>query len=356
MENILHPNVIYEVSWEVCNKVGGINTVLVTKAKQIRKELGDKYFLIGPDIHNGNTVTDFEELPEFNNFREYARINNIKVRIGRWTTADNAIAILVDYNHLLNSKDKILTELWNDYGIDSLNGNWDYIEPVVFGYAVGQFINKFNDSTALKEDIVVAHFHEWLTGSGLLYLKKYNQNITTTFTTHATILGRTLAGNNYHLYRDLDTYNPDDLASKLGVKEKYSLEKASAQNCSAFATVSGVTKIECEKLLHTQVDTVTPNGFDINYSWDEETMEKKKADARKKLISIAEKYLGKKYSSDPFIIGTSGRYEFHNKGLDVLIDALKNLAKDNNVTNDILVYITVPAGNNGVRNFREKNG
>ena len=39
---------LFEVSWEVCNKVGGINTVLITKLKQAIKKFGENYILIGP--------------------------------------------------------------------------------------------------------------------------------------------------------------------------------------------------------------------------------------------------------------------------------------------------------------------
>ena len=41
---------IFETSWEVCNKVGGIHTVISTKALKIVNELGDNYILIGPDV------------------------------------------------------------------------------------------------------------------------------------------------------------------------------------------------------------------------------------------------------------------------------------------------------------------
>ncbi|MEG1793640.1 MAG: alpha-glucan family phosphorylase [Rikenellaceae bacterium] len=351
MENIIYPNYLFETSWEVCNKVGGINTVIITKARLAKKKLGDNYILIGPDIHRGGVIPDFDELPEFNNFREYARANGIRIRVGRWKLADGTITILVDFSHLVATKDEILSELWNDYKIDSISGQWDYIEPVLFGYATGYFIKKLSATRTHNNETVVAHFHEWMTASGALYLKKYAPNIVTVFTTHATIIGRTLAGNGYKLYSDIDKFDSDKLAKDLGIEAKYSMEKISAHECTAFATVSGVTKRECENLLGATVDMVTPNGFNKDFTWSGNDLLSRQSKARRKLIEVAEKCLNRKYETEPFIIGTSGRYEFYNKGIDVFIDALKEIAEQGGNKREVLAYITVPAGNNGVRDF-----
>ena len=39
---------VIEVGWEVCNRVGGIYTVLRTKAPQMVAEYGDRYVMVGP--------------------------------------------------------------------------------------------------------------------------------------------------------------------------------------------------------------------------------------------------------------------------------------------------------------------
>jgi len=52
--------ILLEISWEVCNKIGGINTVLATKAAQMAKRYRQGYFLIGPYFAQ-NSKYQFEE-------------------------------------------------------------------------------------------------------------------------------------------------------------------------------------------------------------------------------------------------------------------------------------------------------
>ena len=58
----LKPDCLFEISWEVCNKVGGINTVIATKARTVCGKYGDRYFTIGPDLGQG-ADREFEEDP-----------------------------------------------------------------------------------------------------------------------------------------------------------------------------------------------------------------------------------------------------------------------------------------------------
>ena len=50
----MNPDYIFESSWEVCNKVGGIYTVLSTRANTLQQEMQDKVFFIGPDVWRDN--------------------------------------------------------------------------------------------------------------------------------------------------------------------------------------------------------------------------------------------------------------------------------------------------------------
>ena len=43
-------DMIFETSWEVCNKIGGIYTVLSTKALALQNLYKDKTIFIGPDV------------------------------------------------------------------------------------------------------------------------------------------------------------------------------------------------------------------------------------------------------------------------------------------------------------------
>lgn len=349
-ENTLSPDTLFEVSWEVCNKVGGIHTVIATKAPTVTNLLGDKYIVIGPDFSQDNGVSEFEEDASLMKaWRQSLYDKGIRVRIGRWKISGSPIAILIDFTTLFAQKDDVLKMLWETYKVDSISGQWDYVEPVLFGYIAGEVIESYVDTFCTATDKVVAHFHEWMTAAGGLYLRKHSPYVATVMTTHATVMGRCIAGNRLALYGDLTKFNADDLARQFNVVAKHSIEKMGAQYHDAFLTVSDITARECKYLLGKEPDAVTPNGFANDFVWTGKEYEAKRSEARRSMIEVAEACLGCKFGNDPLIIGTSGRYEFHNKGLDIFFDALKRIESSGKLDREILAYVTVPAANHGAR-------
>ncbi|MBP3332069.1 MAG: alpha-glucan family phosphorylase [Tidjanibacter sp.] len=344
------PDYLFEVSWEVCNKVGGIHTVVATKAPTMVSELGDKYILIGPDLNSENENPEFcEDVNLLKAWRQQVYANGIRVRIGRWNIKSSPIVVLVDFSSFISKKDEILGMLWENYKVDSISGQWDYIEPVLFGYVAGVVIKNYIETFCSATDRTVAHFHEWMTASGGLYLCKNRPHTATVMTTHATVMGRCIAGNSLPLYSTLETLNADDYARQFNVVAKHSIEKISAANSDCFCTVSKITASECRYVLGRDVDMITPNGFEDDFVWKDKEFTKKRKEARKQMIEVAEACLGYKFEKEPLIVGTSGRYEFKNKGLDVFMESLKKLAAADKSGREVLAYITVPAGNNGPR-------
>lgn len=346
----LNTDYLFETSWEVCNKVGGIHTVIATKALTVTKQLNDNYILIGPDIHKEDANHEFDEDPNLlKEWKQAVYELGIRIKIGRWNVEGRPLVVLVDFSQFFTNKDDVLKFLWESYKVDSISGQWDYIEPVLFGYAAGRVIESYVATFCEPTDRIVAHFHEWMTSSGGLYLQIHSPYVATVFTTHATVMGRSIAGNGMPLYGDLTTLNADELARRFGVVAKHSLEKTAAKEYDCFATVSDLTARECRYLLDCDTDIVTPNGFEDNFVWKQPELDKKRKDARADMINIAEICLEIKYTSAPLIVGTSGRYEFKNKGLDVFIDALLKLSESPTLKRPVLAYITVPAGNQGPR-------
>ncbi|NOY51954.1 MAG: alpha-glucan family phosphorylase [Chlorobi bacterium] len=338
------PDFIFESSWEVCNKIGGIYTVVSSKAKSIISHgLGsENYLLIGPDVWKGTEQNpDFiEDADLFADWRLIANKNDLKVRCGYWNNNSNARVILIDFTHLFSSKDKIFAELWEQYQLDSLHGQWDYIEPAIFGYAVGMMVESFSDYY-LNDKIVVAHFHEWMTASGILYLKNNAPHIGTAFTTHATVLGRSIAGNGFPLYEHLTDYQADTMADKFNVRSKQSIERLAANTADAFTTVSNITAKECKQFFARQPDEICINGFEEDFVPKEEDFVDKRIIARKKALEIASKIRGRRINDEAYLIINSGRYEFRNKGIDVFIEALANLNKLD-LKREIVAFIAVP--------------
>ena len=340
---------LFEVSWEVCNKVGGIYTVVATKALHLSEELGRHHIFIGPDVwmHRAGNPDFLEDPMLYRSWKAQAAAEGLRFRIGRWNIPGKPIAILVDYKSFLPHADEILGKLWELYGVDSISGNWDYKESAVFGVVAGRVIESFWNYNMKGGEQVVAQFHEWQTGAGILYLKYAGIPVATAFTTHATMMGRCIAGNNLPLYDQLGTYNGDEMAARFNVRAIYSLEKKSAENADVFTTVSDITARECAQFLR-PVDVVTPNGFENSFTpASDEDYNAQHDLARKRLVEVASAMSGEQVPVDALFICIGGRYEYRNKGIDVFIDALDRVNRGEDAGRSIQAFIMIPSGHHG---------
>ncbi len=353
-QNKTRSNMIFEVSWEVCNKVGGIYTVLSTKAKTLNSLFNKQVVFIGPDFGAENTSKTFVESPKL--LQAWRKNNNLpkglKVRVGRWEIPGRPLVILVDYKSLYDHKNVLYADMWNKYHVDSLHAYGDYDESCMFACGAALVIENYcNYLKSSDEDVkVIAHFDEWTTGMGLLYLKKAIPSVATVFTTHATSIGRSICGNHKPLYDYMSGYNGDQMADELNMQSKHSLEKTAALVSDAFTTVSDVTAKECKQLIGRE-PIVTPNGFELNFVPSKNDYDGKRAEARKKLLSVAKALTGVDYADDTFLIATSGRNEFRNKGIDAFIDSVNVLRSHwNDKQKKIIAFVMTPAWVKEARN------
>ena len=346
----LKPDYLFEVSWEVCNKVGGIYTVIATKALHLREILGRHHIFIGPDawMHRSDNPDFIEDQMLYRSWKQQALSEGLRVRIGKWNIPGKPLAILVDFKHYLTESDDILTGFWKDFGVDSISGNWDYKENALFGYAAGKVIESFYLYNLQASDKVVAQFHEWQTGAGILQLKRTKLPVATVFTTHATVTGRCIAGNNLPLYDALSSYDGDDIARRFNVVALHSLEKTAARHADIFTTVSDITAKECAQLLGRPVDIVTPNGFENSFTppSDEQYVALHDS-ARERLVKVAAAMSGEEVPSNSLFVCIGGRYEYRNKGIDVFIDALDRLQRSDYSGRSIQAFIMIPSGHHG---------
>ena len=340
----MKPDYVFESSWEVCNKVGGIYTVLSTRANTLQQEMQDKVFFIGPDVWHENTCPYFKEDAKLlAEWKKTATEEGLKVKVGRWTIPGNPIAILVDFQKYFEKKNEIYGWLWENYQVDSLHAYGDYDEASMFSYATGLVVESYYNFALTKKDKVIYHANEWMTGLGLLYVNNKLPQVGTIFTTHATSIGRSIAGNMKPLYDYLFAYNGDQMAGELNMQSKHSIEKQTAFHCDCFTTVSEITARECVELLDKKVDEVLPNGFDNSFvPANAATFTRKRKAARKRLLEVANALLGESLGDDTLIVSTSGRYEFRNKGVDVYIESMNRLLRDKELKKKVLAFIEVP--------------
>lgn len=345
-KKLLKPDYIFESSWEVCNKVGGIYTVLSTRAKTLQDMMKDRVIFIGPDFWKENESPYFlEDKALFADWKAKATKEGLSVRVGRWTVPGSPIAILVDFNPFFEKKNEIYGWLWEHYQVDSLHAYGDYDEASMFSYAAGLVVESFYNTNLAKlraQPKVIYHANEWMCGLGALYINNKLPQIGTVFTTHATSIGRSIAGNMKPLYDYLFAYNGDQMAGELNMQSKHSIEKQTAMHVDCFTTVSDITAVECKELLDKPVDVVLPNGFDNSFVPSAATFTKKRKLARKRLLDVANALLGESLNDDTLIISTSGRYEFHNKGIDVFVEAMNRLLRDKELKKKVVAFIEVP--------------
>jgi len=351
-KDLVTPDYIFEASWEVCNKVGGIYTVLSTRANTLQKYLKDRIIFIGPDIwSNRENKLFIEKTTIFASWREHVTDEEkLNIRIGRWDIPGQPIVILVDFAPFFAQKNNIYTDMWFRYQVDSLHAYGDYDESSMFSYAAAKVAESFYRYYLSEDDKVIYQAHEWMTGMGALYLRDAVPEIATIFTTHATSIGRSIAGNQKPLYDYLSAYNGDQMAGELNMQSKHSIEKQTAHNVDCFTTVSEITNCECKELLEKPADVILMNGFENDFVPKGAAFTSKRKQARQILLNTANALMGTHLDDSTLIIATSGRYEFKNKGLDVFIESLHRLNQDPNLKRNVLAYINVPGYLIGPRN------
>ncbi|MBI5391971.1 glycogen/starch synthase [Candidatus Woesearchaeota archaeon] len=355
----MKPDTVFEVSWEVCNKVGGIYTVLESKAGLMQDNYAN-YILIGPyfadkakfDFAEENAPKEFQEI-----FKQLEQ-EGIQLHYGAWQIKSSPKCILLEIKDFSKQTNFWKGQYWDLFRIDSLYSTWEFEEPMLWATAAGKLLEAFQQTTKKK---TLAHCHEWLAGFALLYLKKQQAKVATVFTTHATMLGRVLSSEGFELYTHLDSLNADEEARKRSIIDKHSTEKACALNADIFTTVSEITGLEAEKLLGRKPDVLVLNGLDIEkFPSFEETSVQHQTN-REIIREFIAYYFFPYYYFDLeetltfFIVG---RYEFKNKGIDIFIKALSQLNErliQEKSKKTIVVFFWIPRDIQGAKQSLAKN-
>ncbi len=313
---------LYEVSWEVCNKVGGIYRVLESKSHLMKRY--KNHIQIGPYLDNSNQY--FEEKKLTKKLEEVNKKLNekgISIKYGEWLIKGRPKTILVDFQNYFYKKDELKKELWESHGVDSINSGFDFDEPLIFSAATAELINLLKPG--------VTHLHEWMSGITGLFLKNKNPGNKIVFTTHATILGRSMTGSGIHLYEEQEKVNPYEKAKELNILDKYTAERSISQACDVLTTVSDLTSEEVKYLNGRDPDLVLKNGLDSDNFPSMEMSSVYHHENKELLEEFTSYFFFPYYTFDlekTKFYFTSGRYEYGSKGLDLLLDSLKSLDED----------------------------
>lgn len=324
----VEPTLLFECAWEVCWQLGGIYTVLKTKAAAMIERWEDRYFLIGP-YNPATAAVEFEEMPAEGVIRQALdrlRARGIHGHFGRWLIDGRPKVILLDHRGRYGNLDGDKYTLWKDHGIETYASDGEVNEVIAFGFVTTEF---FRELSAVKGNrSILGHFHEWMGGVAVPRIAHERLPISTVFTTHATLLGRYLASDNPNFYQHLPFFNSDEQAHKYGILPRHQIEKAAAHASTVFTTVSEVTAYEADKLLGRRPDAILPNGLNIQRFSALHEFQNLHQRFKEKIHEFVIGHFFPSYTFDlsrTLYFFTSGRYEYRNKGLDLFIEAMHRL-------------------------------
>ena len=342
---------LLETSWEVCNKMGGIYTVLASRTATMTRRHPQDIIFVGPLLAaEGDALPlDFipTAVPELADWqREASAELGLRLVVGRWAVAGEPAVVLVDFKPLWQEQGELYFEAWKEYGIEGDKGYGDYDESCLFAVAAARVMQSILGYYQPKQQIAL--FNEWQTGLGLLWLHLHAPEVKTIFITHATTVGRSIAGNYKELYTYMDAYQGDQMARELGVEAKHTLEKRAAHTADVFATVSRLTAREAKQLLERE-PVVLPNGFHVGASPLSSSLAAKRRKARRLLGAVASKLYGTPIDERAYFISLGGRYEYRNKGIDLFIESLYRFAQQYQGEREIVACLLVPAWEAGPR-------
>ncbi|KAF8887036.1 glycogen synthase [Gymnopilus junonius] len=346
----VHSPVLFECAWEVANKVGGIYTVIKTKVPVTVSEFGDRYCLIGPLSYKTAPMEVEAEEPTDEHLAaalESMRAQGVKALYGRWLIEGNPHVLLFDTGSAYSRLDEWKGDLWNLAGIPSPPNDHETNETIVFGYLVAWFLGDY--VARQLTTAVIAHFHEWQAGLAIPLCRKRHIDVTTVFTTHATLLGRYLCAGSVDFYNNLQYFDVDHEAGKRGIYHRYCIERSATHCADVFTTVSHITAYESEHLLKRKPDGVLPNGLNVVKFQAMHEFQNMHATSKAKINEFIRGHFYGHYDFDldnTLYMFTAGRYEYRNKGVDMFIESLARLnyrlqKAGSNIT--VVAFIIMPA-------------
>jgi glycogen(starch) synthase len=340
---------IFEVSWEVCSQTGGIYTVLRSKAPAAVNQWRAGYWLIGPYRESSARVEFEPQAPRgiVADALKELREGGVELHCGRWLIAGRPRVVLVNVASVARHLAEMKYFLWKDLGVETPSDDRDTNEIVAFGYATADLLAAIHARIGGRP--MLAQFHEWQAAVALLLLKHRRVHFPAVFTTHATLVGRSLSAANVDLYSWLPEIDAEAVARTHGIYHRFQIERKAAQVCDVFTTVSEITAQEAEHFLGRRPDALLPNGLNVERFAAPHEFQNLHQRYKEHIHEFVTGHFFPSYTFDldrTLYVFSAGRYEYRNKGFDVFIEALHELnrrlkAEPTGVT--VVAFIIAPA-------------
>ena len=320
---------LIEVAWETCNQVGGIYTVVRSKASSVESRWGDSYCMVGPWVEE-DLPAEFELADDENNVFHKVTLalknKGFDLVYGRWLILGRPQVVLIRPRKTKKLREEYLSGFKSEVTIDPSNRL--VMDVFAFSLGVEEFLTTFYDQTEEAGRPLVCHFHEWMAAPPILGLKKRRPGIKTIFTTHATQVGRHLAINSPMFYEHLPFFKWKEESAKFGVSSEASIERMAAQRSDVLTTVSDITGRECTHLLGRDPDFILPNGINVDRFDSLHEFQNLHSEYKEEIHQFTISHFFPSYSFDldkTLYFFSSGRFEFKNKGFDLTLRALEVL-------------------------------
>ncbi|KAI9252597.1 glycogen synthase [Sporodiniella umbellata] len=344
--------ILFEIAWEVANKVGGIYTVIKTKVPVTVREFGERYTLIGP-LSYKSAPMEVEACEPVNEkvkaCLDVMSAHGVRYLYGRWLVEGSPYVLLFDTASMAHKLDEWKGDLWQTAGIPSPVADTETNDAILFGYLVAWFFGELTPKYNTAGDpAIICHFHEWLAGVAVPLIKKRHIDVCTIFTTHATLLGRYLCAGSVDFYNNLANFDVDKEAGKRGIYHRYCIERGAAHCSDVFTTVSHITAYESEHLLKRKPDGVLPNGLNVVKFSAMHEFQNLHSLNKEKINDFVRGHFYGHYDFDldnTIYIFTAGRYEYRNKGVDMFVESLSRLnhrLKSSGSKMTVVAFIIMP--------------
>ncbi len=369
-DDLIESRLFVECGWEVCWQLGGIYTVLRSKAPVTTKRWGNRYCLLGP-YNAASAATEFEESSRtgpFGRAVELLESRGIRAKFGHWLITGKPQVVLIDYQASAQRLADYKYFLWENHHIEVYDER-EVNEVILFGFLAAEFFDCL--AHAIKETDpddagsagalhsqyqlpILAQFHEWMAAVPLLEIRRRMLPVASVFTTHATLLGRYLAANDPNFYHYLPQIDPFGAAAAWGIAPRFGIERAAAWCADVFTTVSDITGYEAEHFLGRRPDALLPNGLNIQRFAAVHEFQNLHVQYKKQINEFVMGHFFPSYTFDldkTMYIFTSGRYEYRNKGFDLFLEGLARLnwkLKCARTGVTVVAFIVTRAPNRGI--------